>query len=371
MKKTAYIVSVKYAPGSYKEFVLMGKKLRSSGMEVKYLLSKCYAWIHKEPLSKSYFVTKSSGPLTILIDSIKFFVWQWAWLLLLFKKTPPDFLCFYNPHPLNFAIAGLARLCSPYGIRVVYLHEPAKPDKKNYGFRGQMFFQIVEFCQKLALAYSTDVILASPVGIKLFEKYFPNYRGAKHYAPLLLPDCPSKSDRRRQYFSMVGRFNFSKQLDTLIDAANYAAEKGEKFRFQVVTASNIDKYVKRLTAAAKETFRIVNHDKISDEEISQALAQSYAVLCLQPMVTQSGVVPVAFMNETPVIARSTPGFAQFVQHGLNGWLVGECFEMSELIEAMKSVKNNFGSLSVGARQSYLELFAEKNWEKHYGWLLNA
>lgn len=349
----------------------MGRGLIEQSIKVGYLLSKHYRWMHENSPGKSCYVTRSSRPLTILIDSVKFFVWQWVWLAFLFKKEPPDFLCFYNPHPLNFAIAKLAGFFSPDGIRTIYLHEPAKPAKAAYGLRGRLFFEMVEFCQKLALAYSTDVILASPVGVELFEKYFPNYQGTKHYAPLLIPDRPCKTAKERRYFSMVGRFGFSKRLDTFINTINYAAVKGENIKFQIVTACPVKKYLRKLTPAGRSKTHIVAEKQLSDEDISRGVAESIAILSLQPIVTQSGVVPFAFMNSTPVIVRSDPGFTQFVRHKYNGWVLPDVFSCEDVIKAMKFVQDNFVALSANARQSYVDYFSEQNWDKYYSWISKA
>ena len=95
MKKVAYIVSIKYAPGLHKEFVLMGRKLKEQGIEVRYLLSKSYRWMHKEPPNETHFVTDSSRLLTILMDSLKFFLWGWVRFLSLLKK---EFLINHHFH---------------------------------------------------------------------------------------------------------------------------------------------------------------------------------------------------------------------------------------------------------------------------------
>jgi len=368
MRKVAYIVSIKFAAGSHKEFVLLGNKLQEHGVTVKYLLSRNYRWMHEGASGEAYYVTSSSNILTMMVDSAKFFLWQWFVFCRLFKKEPPAFLCFYNAHPVNFVIARLAKYFCPEGIRAVYLHEPTKPGKKAYGFIGRMFFEIVEFCQKLALAYSTDVILASPVGMELFEKYFPNYQGTKHYAPLLLPNCPSKSNKERQYFSMVGRFNFSKRLDLFIDIINHAAEKNETLKFQIATSSNIGKYLSKLTSGGKLITQVVRKEQLSDDEIGRSIAESIGILSLQPMVTQSGVVPFAFMNSTPVIVRSDLGFTQFVRHKYNGWVLPDDFSCEDVIEAMKFIRNNFASLSANAFQSYVDCFSGQNWDKYYSWI---
>lgn len=371
MSKAVYIVSIKFAPGLHKEFVLLGNKLQKHGFSVNYLLSKNYSQMHKDVSGETYCITNSMNSLTMLLDSIVFFLWGWLRLALIFKKQSPSFICIYNAHPTNFAILRLAKYFCPEGTRAIYLHEPGKPCKKAYGFKGRIFFQIVEICQKLALTYSSDVVLASPVGMKLFEKYFPSYPGTKHYAPLLLPDHPGKSNNNRECFSMVGRFNFSKKPDLFIDIINYSAEKNKAFKFQIATSSNIDKYLGKFTSGGKQITKLVIKNHLSDDEIGCCIVESLAILSLQPMVTQSGVVPFAFMNSTPVIVRSDPGFTQFVRHKYNGWLLPDNFSHDDVIEAMTFIKDNFDSLSANARQTYLDLFAEENWGKYYPWLLES
>jgi glycosyltransferase involved in cell wall biosynthesis len=368
-KPTCYFVSLKYAPGLWKEFHLLGNKLREYGLPVKYLISKEYKWMTEGSDSDVICVSSSKNPKQILADTLRYPVGIGRLCARAFRSAPPAFICIYNPHPLNFAIFRLARRFAPGGVRAVYLHEPAKPAKKAYGLKGRFFFEIVELSQKLAHAQSTDVILPSPVAVELFRKYFPDYPGATHYAPLLIPDLSGRRTKKRRYFTMAGRFNFSKRLDAFIGAANYAAERGEDLQFQIVTASPIDEYVQQLTPKARSKMRIINPSKLSDAEISAAVAESFAVLCLHPMVTQSGVLTVAFMNSTPVIARSSPGFIQFIDHKSNGWILADNFSSPDLVEAMISVKNRFNILSANARQTYLDLFAAKNWSKSYAWLL--
>jgi len=369
-KPACYFVSLKYAPGLWKEFHLLGRNILQSGFPVKYLISKGYEWMTGGADSDVAFVSSSRDLKEMLADVVYYPGRISRACVRAFRSAPPGFLCLYNPHPLNVVVARLARHYAPDGVRAIYLHEPAKPGKVAYGLKGRLFFEIVEFCQKLAVASSTDVILPSPLARELFYQYFRCYHGRVHYAPILVPDCPGETTAKRRYFSMVGRFSFSKRLDAFIEMVNYAAENGEDLEFQIVTASPIDHYINRLTPAATSRIRIFNKKKISDEEISKGIAESFAVLCLHPMVSQSGVVPVAFMNATPVIARSIPGFTQFIEHGTNGWLLPEKFSSADLVEAMKNVKVRFEMLSANARQSYVNLFSPQNWGKYYGWLID-
>ena len=370
-KSACYIVSCKYAPGLLKEFLLLGRNIQRHGWHVKYLLSSEYGWMLEGLDIDVAFVSSSKSVSQILLDIMRYPFAMKKVCTESFQSAKPAFICFYNTHPLNFAIARLANRFSLDGIRAVFLHEPAKPDKARYGWKGSLFFRITELIQKISIISSTDVILPSSLAMRLFSKYFPRYHGKSHYAPILIPDCPGQSVGKRRYFSIVGRFNFSKRLDTFIDAANYAAQNGLNFHFQIVTSSPIDKSIKQLTPQANEKVRIINRNNISDKDISKAIAESFAVLCLHSMVTQSGVVPVAFMNSTPVIVPDEPGFTQFVRHKSNGWVLPEGFSNRDIVEAMESVRQNFDSLHAGARHSYLDLFAENNWQKHYTWLIDS
>lgn len=371
IKKTAcYIVSLKYAPGMWKEFTLLGQNLQKHGFEVKYLVSKWYKQL-KDDHSDMIFVSNSKNNKEMLIDAGKYPLGIGRLCTKAFREARPAFVCCYNPHPLNFTVLGLAKRFAPESIRLVHLHEPARPGKSTYGWKGRMFFEIVDYAQKLTLADSTDVVLHSPFAFELFDQKFDNYHGQKRYSPLLIPDRQNKTKSKRRFFSMIGRFNFAKKPDLFIETINYAAQKGEDIEFQIVTASCIDKYLKKLTPEGRARLRLIIKENLSDEDISSAVSESFAVLSLQPLMTQSGMMTVSFMNATPIIARSIPGFTQFVKHQSNGYLLKDNFSYQELVEAMKAVRNNFDVLSANARQTYLQLFSEKNWDKYYAWLLES
>lgn len=369
-KPVCYIVSCKYAPGLFKEFHLLGRNLLSRGYKVKYLLSESYKWmLENAELDKTY-ISSSKNLTEIAIETFFYPFMARRVCARLFKKEKPAFICFYNAHPLNPAIAKLAKHSCPDGVRTVFLHEPGKTDKSCYKKMGRLFFNIVELIQKLTIGYTTDVILPSPNAMQLFEIFFPGYKGRCHYAPILIPDTFGARSGKRKYFSMVGRFNFSKKLDSFIEAANYAARKNIDLEFQIVTSSNIDHSLDLLTPQARSKMHIINKKNISDQDISNALGESFAVLCLHKMVTQSGVVPVAFMNSTPVIALAEPGFTQFITHEKNGWIVPEDFSTKDILKAMHTIKDNFAEFSTSARQSYLDIFSQTNWSKHYNWVID-
>ncbi len=364
----SYFVSLKYAPGLWKEFHLLGERLRAQGSDVRYLLSANYTWMAEEFASNPVLLTRSTNLKETLID----FLFKRRRVAercgKCFAQAPPAFICFYNYHPFNVMVARCARQAAPNGLRVVFVHEPAKTGKAAYGLKGRLFFQLLELGQRQLIRLSTDVIVPSPYARQLFREHFPQYAGRVHYAPLLTEDRHPTASLTRRYFSMVGRFNFTKRLNTFIAAINLAAEKNQTLEFQIVTASDISAELQRLSPRARSTVKIVNNTSITDADISNALAESLGVLCLHPNVTQSGVMPVAFMNSTPVIVRDEPGFTQFVRHGDNGWVLPKGFTPGDLVAAMEDVRCQFQTLSVGARETYETVFDANTWPTYYSWI---
>lgn len=369
MKKVSYIVSIKYAPGLHKEFVLLGRKLKEHGTEVRYLLSRYYRWMHKEPLNETYFTTNSSNWLTVLMDSVEFFLWRWIKLLFLFKKQRPDFLCIYNAHPLNPFIARLIKRNFPEAITALYLHDPYKPDKSSYGFKKSIYIKLVEVIQKLTVRYMDYVISPSEYSSYLYKKYYPEFNGKNYIAPLLIPDKGVNVNTERRFFSIIGRAHPATGHDTFIEVVNYAAEKDVDYEFALISSSNISKYIKNLTEKGRQKIKIVNKDIITDSEINEVIRESYAVFRLDKEITQSGVVPVAYMNKTAIIARDIQGLTQHVNHTKNGYVIPFKCLPADAVRAMEYVKTNFIELSMNARGSYEEVWAEWQFDKHYYWLI--
>jgi len=368
----AYIVSIKYAPGLAKEFTLLGTHLQANGIDVRYILSSGYKWQLGTATQHVDFLTSSQTTVEMLKDSLRFLFSTQTKIKELFLKNPPDFICIYNPHPVNFLLARLARKLSPSGIRAVYLHEPYKPDKSSFDTLGTAYFSIVEFSQMLTFRELNTAILPSPHAYDLFRTHYPGFAGEIHLAPILLPDekrPPRKTARR--FVSLVGTINSGRGLDLFIDLINYAATRNTEFRFRIVTRNDIVSALDRVSDSAQELLSVVNKPNIPDDEITQTLDQSIALFLPHTQVTQSGNVPVSFRSGTPIIARDLPGFSQHIQHKQNGYLLPLQPTVEQLWEAVAYVHTNLEYLSRNARTSYESTFSESNWASYYDWLLKC
>lgn len=366
--KCVYIVSLKYAPGLKKEFVVFGENLRRSGCSVRYVLSRKYQNLEWN-CQDMHFLTGSDSVAAVLADTVLVSRIKKS-TARLFQQWPPQFVLFYNPHPLNVYISKFTKHNFPNAKLAVYLHEPYKPDKKPYGKVKSAYFYVTELLQSICLEYTDYVILPSLLALRRFRKRHRAYRGQVHLAPILVPDRIPLSNKGRKYFSMVGGVNLATGHQQFARLVKHVATKEVGYPLLLVTSSDLPVYLKQISKKASSVLRLVNQRLITDREIDEAIGTSFAVLRLDEEITQSGVIPVAFMNGTPVIVRNLPGFAQHVKHKYNGYVVSQDCSTTALLEAMDFVKENFPELSANARRSYEETWAEWNWGQYYGWLLD-
>ena len=370
MNESAYIISLKYAPGSNKEFVSLGERLAKNGFDIRYLIAEPYKNLG-ENLEKTEYITTSNNSKTLITDTIKFLAGnRKKTLKRLFDKFPPMFICFYNPHPLNPFIARMVKKNFPETITAVYLHEPYKPDKSFYGWKKSVYINIVEKIQEMTVKYTDHIISPSEYSQELFKIRYPKFNGKMHLAPLLISDRINTENINREFFSIVGNVNNATGHDTFLKLINYVARKGLNYKFVLISSSNISKFLKNLSIEGRKILKIVNKKIITDSEINQVITKSYAVFRLEKELTQSGVIPVAYMNKTPVIVRNIRGLRQHTNHKYNGYIVPFNCSMENIVEAMNFVKKNFTELSKNARKSYEETWDDRNFDKYYRWLID-
>jgi glycosyltransferase involved in cell wall biosynthesis len=360
-----YLVSAKFAPGLMKEFGLLGVSLESRGVRVRYLLARPYqsmGWDHPD----TRYITASVSSRGTLLDTVR--ATQAGNVARLFPERPAA-LYFYNTHPLNPLLARDVRRRFPGTAVVLHLHDPYKPDKTAYGRRGALRIRIVEFVQRLTVRQADHIVFPSDYSRQLFQSRYRRFCGATHVAPLLIPDRPDGVAPPRACFSMVGRMHRATGHDTFRELVNYAAGKGLAHQFALVCSNDLSKYLSQVVPQGRKSLRVISHRLIGDAVIDAVMQESYASLRLAKEVTQSGVVPVAYRNYTPVIARDIPGLRQHVRHEHNGYLVPADCGPGHLVEAMEYVRANFARLSTNARRSYEEIWSERNWDKYYDWLM--
>jgi glycosyltransferase involved in cell wall biosynthesis len=366
---SCFICSLKYAPGLYKELRLLGDRLVTQGAEVYYVLADAYRGQWEAGSGEPHYLLSSADTRSMVTDStigLASFLRRARSLL---AQKRPRFVCVYNPHPLNAPLLRQSGRLVPGCIRCIYLHEPAKPNKRAYGAFGALYFGLVDILQAQAVRQTNVIVVASEHGRHLFGERFPHYAGEVRVAPLLIPDRPAPATEKREYFTIAGRMNAGKGLDTFMSLVEYCASSRLHYRFQICTASRMEQYLASLSPAARALIRIINPDRLSDDEISVAVARSKAVFLLHKTATQSGMMTVAYMSGAPVIARDLPAFSQYIEHRVNSCLVPVAASPEDILEEMRYVEEHQLALSAAARTTFERTFSEVNWARNYGWLL--
>jgi len=364
--KAAYIISLKFSPGLKKEFEVLGENIRKNGVEVKYLVSKNYSRLGEVLRNVEYIETKDSIS-GLIFDTFKYL--NCKKIMPIFCENPPVFVCFYNPHTINPNLAHLIKKNFGFAILSLYLHDPYKPDKSPYGLAKGIYISLAEFIQGLTVKYMDYVISPSEYSAMLFRTKHLNFKGQNYIAPLLVPDQRVMGSKARKYFSIVGGAHLATGHDSFIELVNYVAEKNINCEFALISSNNLSAFLDKLTEKGKNILKVINKKIITDSEINEVMRESYAVFRLDREVTQSGVIPVSCMNGTPVIARDIPGLTQHIKHEYNGYITSLICTPADLVKGMDYVKEHFSELSRNARKSYEEIWAEWNFDKYYGWLI--
>jgi glycosyltransferase involved in cell wall biosynthesis len=106
--------------------------------------------------------------------------------------------------------------------------------------------------------------------------------------------------------------------------------------------------------------------QISDAELREGAAESLAVLALYKETTQSGLIPVALMQGTPLIGTDIEGITEWLKHGETGVIVPAEPTLEELEEAIDYVIAHFQEMTGHCRAASANFTI--NWDRQYWWL---
>lgn len=130
-------------------------------------------------------------------------------------------------------------------------------------------------------------------------------------------DTPVTDDGNTLLF--FGRLWEYKGLEYLIQAEPKISAEFPNLRIVIGgQGENFDRYRQQMSHPANFE---VHNDWISEDQRAEMFARASAVVLPYVEATQSGVIPVAYSYEKPVIATRTGGLPDMVEHGKTGLLV--------------------------------------------------
>ncbi len=362
------ITSLKYSPGHAKEFALLAGKLRERGAEVRMLLSSEYAaYGFPEGVLAVY-----AGPSTTLSEIVRQFVRRkfGAVAKSLLESFKPQLILYYNPHPFDPHLLREARKQNPSILVGLFLHEPFKEGKLVYGVLGAFQQVLAERIQRKILGRADFALLPSAYAMAVFRRKFPRVPAEAHVCHLLVPDSAGALEPRivPGYFSLVGMVNAATGLEDFLRLVRYCHDMHFPYRFLIATSSNIGSALQRQKAQELDNLRVLQGHRLTDGQIESAIRASHAVCRFDLEITQSGVVPLAFRESTPVIARDLPGLAQDIQDGSNGRLFPRGASEADVAKCLEWVLAHPESRA-RARAAYVARFSPSVWEDEFRWLL--
>jgi len=218
---------------------------------------------------------------------------------------------------------------------------------------------------------SDTVILPSRQAGETFDRFFPRLRDKSCVIPLPYTDEACNEKLERRYVSWVGHIGnpHQKGLDLFLEMVEENARRSGEPVFQLVTGEDPEQALKGLSQAARESLRVVHQDQLSDQTISRAIRASLAVVLLQRRVMQSGVLPMAYMNGTPVMVSDLEGFTQFMEEGRTGAVLPLNSSLEQRFEAIDLIRGAVEEMSPHCRRAYEKTFDSRCLEPHIPFIL--
>lgn len=289
------------------------------------------------------------------------------------------------------------KFCS--NLEVVMEFKPDIAIVQNTGFENVLFFKWCEnnnckilyilhepymgirellkdgtYCVKQAIACilnawlcskSEKIILGSKYAEDNCKCYMKSAYKKKVSFPLLFMDSYLENGEDRKYFSLIGTYATPKGSDLFFKFIKESVSRGYDIDFQIATRSNLDEQLKDsvVKKLIKEDKLVVHHGRdLTTEEINAAYRRSICCWNGYRRTTQSGVLPNAYMQGTPVLASNIGSFTDFVIPGKTGEFIDNK-DVNSIYKGYLKIQNNSEDMSKQCRKYFLEHFFYGNQAK--------
>jgi glycosyltransferase involved in cell wall biosynthesis len=155
-----------------------------------------------------------------------------------------------------------------------------------------------------------------------------------------------------QWFSFLGRIERYKGLEVFLKAAEMVSADFPACRFFVGGAGDLEPYQEAIQRLGNRV--VVQHRELSNEETDDIMQASWAVVLPYNSATQSGVIPVAYWNGSPVIVTDTGALAEMVREEETGFIVqpGDTAAVADRMRRLLRDPALRGRLGAGAFSFY-------------------
>jgi glycosyltransferase involved in cell wall biosynthesis len=372
MEQSCYVASLKYSPVMWNHGRGLGEPVGQAGFPIRYLLASGYDWLCEDS-ELDVDLISLGGDSNPLLSLLSFFTSGAPRKLRdLFRAHPPSMLLFVNFNPLiDRIVVRIARGANPRARIVALFHEPHTEEKLVDGWKRALLLTAYEFLSKRIVRLSDAVILPSENARDTFHRFIPSFRGDSRVIPLVYVDVACGENLDRRFVSFVGQIGNAHQkgLDLFIEMVEENVRRSGDLAFQLVTGQSPQRLLESLSAEARASLKVVHAEQLTDEAISRAIRESLAVVLLQRRVMQSGALPMALMNGTPVLVSRLKGFTEFVEEGRTARILPVDSSLDQRFNAIGEIRENIDFMAPLCRRSYEEKFDSRCVAEHVPFLM--
>lgn len=266
-------------------------------------------------------------------------IFQYIELLKQIRRSNPD-LVYLSFSGLPYFFLLLFLFIKP-GKIIYALHNVTTPD-------GAMNELVTRIFQKVYYMQLKRFHVFSEFQLQQIKKMLPDKK--HYYAPLALKDygksnaVPPDNVIRFLFFGYILKY---KRVDLLINSFQEVYDKGYR-NIELVIAGTCDEWdCYQALIKHPEAIR-TRIEIIPNKDIPDLVSSCHYVVLPYQDGTQSGVIPVAYQYNKPVIATDIEAFRQFIIGGETGYVFRKNSpgSLSSTLEyAIKNHKNNYKSLT--------------------------
>ena len=255
----------------------------------------------------------------------------------------------------------LIRKLKKQGAKIVYIfHEPLAPMKEyrkaGFSYKYLAKLWVINRISSLTVKWSDVILLPSKKAVDYY-KANPLYKNENtHYLPLLYDDerTTALAQLERKYFSYIGTVAADHSFYEYLQFVKMAIKENAlpELSFLIATKSEFD-VPQELMASPRVTIR--KGKPLSDEEINECYASTFAVWNAYARTTQSGVLAKSFMFGTPAIVLRK-NLSEFTEGGKEVVAIDDNTSFDEIKNAVVKITDSFTQFSEAARKRFEETF---------------
>jgi len=342
--KSVAITSLHFAPVHAAHMIAHAKVFASLGYDITFILHPRY--LEFEDFSPY-------GRIVLSADAGE-------WL----KRESPNLALLANAAIGNMALAFKMRR---HGVRVWYLfHEPvALREHLGEGWSDLAKLAVAKITSIVTACLSERILVPSRFALGSYRKHFNIFNSNASVMELLFDDEAREAfalaaPEGRRYFSFLGYASRAHDFASFIEFAKWADRQGANIRFAIATRSDLSEVLRQDSELrdleARGVMEILHGRVLSPHEMQERFLSSFCVWNVYRNCTQSGVLPRAFMNGTPVLGVDRGSLADYIQSGKTGELVGDGREFPAILDALGRIKASLPAYVAHCRNAFLSRF---------------